>query len=113
MSTPTELLAEFAAAAPAVPLEEVPAMIGRLEELKAALWIRASSPAAAANPPPRPAGEDRLLTVQEVAKHLGVSADWVYDHQRHFAVVRVGRSLRFLDSSVERYIRTRAIARHG
>lgn len=83
-------------------------MIGRLEELKAALWIRASSPPAAVDVASRPAGEDRLLTVQEVADRLGVSADWVYDNQRKFAVVRVGRSLRFRESSVERYLRRNA-----
>lgn len=55
--------------------------------------------------PPR---EDRLLTVQEAAAVLNVTADWLYRHADDFAfTVRPGPGqLRFSHLGIQDYLRT-------
>jgi predicted DNA-binding transcriptional regulator AlpA len=54
-----------------------------------------------------PAG-DRLLDVEEAARQLGVSADWLYRKAARLPfTIRLGRSLRFSSLGLERYIRQR------
>ena len=59
---------------------------------------------------------ERLLTVEEVAKILNVSAAWVYDHtarkRPRIPSVRLGKVVRFHPSDVEQFIRemTRRVA---
>ena len=53
--------------------------------------------------------EDSLLTVEEVARRLKVSKDWVWDHSSrkspHLPVIRLGDgALRFRTSSIEEFI---------
>ena len=63
--------------------------------------------------PPSPqrslASEDRLLTVEEASRKLGLTKDYLYRHADHFPfTVRVGpRHLRFSLHGMERYIRQR------
>jgi excisionase family DNA binding protein len=49
-----------------------------------------------------------LLTVDELAALLSVSADWVRDHatrkQPRLPVIRVGKLLRFRPNEIERWI---------
>jgi excisionase family DNA binding protein len=53
-------------------------------------------------------GEARLLTVDEAAARLGVSADWLYRRTKSLPfVVRVGRHVRFSANGIDRYIRNR------
>jgi excisionase family DNA binding protein len=55
------------------------------------------------------AEDDRLLTVDQAAQHLGLSEDWLYRHSDRLPfTVRVGRHVRFSAHGVERYIRERS-----
>lgn len=47
---------------------------------------------------------DRLLDVDEVASRLGVSRRWVYGHRLPFVVRLPGRTLRYSERGLERYI---------
>ena len=52
---------------------------------------------------------DRLLTARQAGKKSGFSADWLYRHADSLPfVVRVGRSLRFSESGLEKWIRSRS-----
>ena len=57
------------------------------------------------------AGEEepeRLLTVQEAAARLSVRPDWIYRHARELPfAVRFGRFIRFSQSGLNRWIRSR------
>jgi predicted DNA-binding transcriptional regulator AlpA len=63
--------------------------------------------------PPSPqhsrSADDRLLTVKEASRKLGLTIDYLYRHADHFPfTVRVGpRQLRFSLHGMERYIRQR------
>jgi excisionase family DNA binding protein len=52
---------------------------------------------------------DRLLTVEDMARRLQVSAAWVRDHatrkRPRLPVVRVGKLLRFRREEIEQWIR--------
>lgn len=52
------------------------------------------------------AGEDRLLTADEVAGLLHVTKGWVYEQTRRDCMphIRLGRYVRFRRSAVERWI---------
>jgi excisionase family DNA binding protein len=52
------------------------------------------------------AGEDRLLTAEEVAGLLQVTKGWVYEQTRRDSMphIRLGRYVRFRRSAVERWI---------
>ena len=70
-----------------LPAEELPRLLGDLEEIRATAQARLSSPALLAL-------EDELLDVVAAAKKLGVSTDYLYRHHRSFAFTRrVGRRL--------------------
>ena len=58
----------------------------------------------------RNGGEDRLLTVEEAARKLAVSDDWLYRHADKLPfTVRIGdRHLRFSAAGIEKFIRQRA-----
>lgn len=65
---------------------------------------------------PHPSGceiqPDPLLTVEEVARRLKVSKDWVWDHSSrkspHLPVIRLGDgALRFRASNIEEFISER------
>ena len=44
------------------------------------------------------------MKVPEVAKFLGKSEDWVYDHKLDLGAVKVGRSIRFHKKEVDAYL---------
>ena len=56
------------------------------------------------------AGDDPLLTVQEVAQVLQVPVSWVYEHarrgkrQRRLPAIKIGKYLRFAASDVQAYV---------
>ena len=49
-------------------------------------------------------GAEHLMKVPEVAKFLGKSEDWVYDHKLDLGAVKVGRSIRFHKKEVDAYL---------
>jgi excisionase family DNA binding protein len=57
---------------------------------------------------PHRAAPDRLLTVEEVAEHLGVATRYVYDHHHEWPFTRrIGRKLRFSQSFLEAWLQDR------
>jgi excisionase family DNA binding protein len=94
-------LAELLADPTAVPLEQIPAVLGELEQAKAALWARLTTPRSAAE------NGDRLLTLQEAAGLLGKSPAWLRRKAAGgvFPCARqIGRSWRFPATELERYV---------
>jgi excisionase family DNA binding protein len=78
---------------------DLPRLLGELEELRATALARLVSP----SPSPAP---DTLLGVDEAAKRLGMSRDYIYrNHQRYPFTRREGRSLKFSAQGIERYLR--------
>ena len=56
----------------------------------------------------QPAEGDRLLTVEEAAQRLGVAPDWLYRRTTRLPfTVRLGRTLRFSEVGITRWIRSR------
>jgi hypothetical protein len=63
-------LTTFFADPGSIPLEQIPAAIGELEKLKAALWARLAAPVPTVE-------RDQLLTIEEAAERLAVTPDWL------------------------------------
>ncbi len=80
-----------------IPEEAIPDLVGQLECLKAALWTRMIGGFVKGKNPIEITGEgDRLLTIEETARALGVSKDWVYRRAAKLPfTVRLGHLLRF------------------
>ena len=92
--------AYFLKAARELPAEELPGLIGQLEEAKAAAWARLTVQA------PKAAEYDELLGVAEAARRLGVSRDFLYTHAREYPFTRrQGRKLLFSAQGIEKHIR--------
>jgi excisionase family DNA binding protein len=92
----------------AVAPADVPALLGAVAELEARLWVRLQTPTVAPSLPSRGGngnGADRLLTVDETAKRLGVSRRWVYRRADELPFARriAGGLLRFSERGLERY----------
>ena len=86
-------------AARTLPPEELPRLLGDLEELRATALARLTTPAAAQRP-------DELLTVEQAAERLGLSVDYLYrNHSRLPFARRMGRTLRFSSLGIDEYIR--------
>lgn len=60
------------------PPEAIPALLGELERVKAALWARLMAPAV----PPTTSAADGLLDAEEVATLLRVPKGYVYEMAR-------------------------------
>jgi len=91
-----------------LPLEVIPAMLGELEQLKAALWLRLSVPQNGRGE--SSSSGDRLLDVEETARKLGMTKDYLYRNSNDLPFsVRVGKGqLRFSEAGIDRYIKNRA-----
>jgi excisionase family DNA binding protein len=86
-----------------VPAGDEAAAIGELELAKAKLIARLNGKPEATKPAPEP---DRLLTVAEVAKRMGVSKRHVYEHARSWPFTRkLGPgTLRFSSRGLDRHL---------
>ena len=79
--------------------EEIPALLGELEQIRVTALARLSSPPAVACQP------DELLDVGATAKRLGVSRDYLYRHQTEFPFARhIGRKLLFSSSGLDKFL---------
>jgi excisionase family DNA binding protein len=88
-----------------LPPEVARDLLARLAPLLTLLLAQAFQ---GANGAPEGSAEDRLLTVAEAARKLGMSKDWCYRQAKRLPfAVRIGRQLRFSERGVERYIRQR------
>jgi excisionase family DNA binding protein len=109
MSAELATLAADPSRVAAVERDEIPALIGEAEALRAALWARLQqAPVTEIQPRPAP-GPDELLTAVEAAERLGVSRQWVYRHQDTLPFMRrLGAgTLRFSARGLERWMESR------
>jgi predicted DNA-binding transcriptional regulator AlpA len=97
-----ELLESALTAARTLPAEDLPRLLGDLEEVRTTALARLAAPA------PQQAPSDSLLDVHEAAVRLGLSASYLYRHANRFGFARrVGRAVRFSSNGIENYIRRR------
>jgi excisionase family DNA binding protein len=90
-------------AAKNLPAEDLPLLAGDLEQIRVTILARLASP------PVAPV-EDRLVSVDEVAKRLHCSADYVYRNQAKFPFARPGRvggKLLFSSTGLDAYLRAK------
>ncbi len=97
-------LVEDPAKVASVPPTRIPALLSQLSAVQSAMAARLVS----ADRGEPMSTEDTLLTVDEAAKRLGVSKDWLFRRSRRLPfVIRLGRHLRFSSRGIERYLRNR------
>ena len=92
--------------ATAIAVESVPAILGRLERAKAALWTRLLT-AASRRPDAQGArSQDELLTVPEVAKRLRFTRAYLYEAVRHgdLVAVRKGKYVRIRQADLDAWL---------
>jgi hypothetical protein len=78
--------------------EEIPALVGELEQIRVTAMARLPSSPSACPP-------DELLDVRAAAKRLGVSCDYLYRHHAKLPFARrMGRRLLFLSSGLARFV---------
>jgi hypothetical protein len=86
-----------------LPIDDLPAFLGGLEEIRVTAYTRLASPQAAPV-------EDRMLSVGECATRLHCSADWVYRNARRLPFARpnhVGGKLLFSSAGLDAYLRAK------
>ena len=88
-------------AARQIPREELPRLLGELEEIRFTAIARLTPPPSIATT------ADELLDVDQAASRLGMSKDYLYRHHAQFPFARrVGRrSVRFSARGIEEYTR--------
>ena len=94
-------LESFLNLARSLPCEELPRLLGDLAEISATASARLSSSVVESQP-------DELLDVEETARRMGVSKDYLYRHQRKFPFARrIGRKLLFSSSGLDKFLARR------
>jgi excisionase family DNA binding protein len=84
-----------------LPREGLPRLLGDLAEISATASARLSSSVVESRP-------DELLDVEETARRIGISKDYLYRHQRKFPFARrIGRKLLFSSSGLDKFIARR------
>jgi len=90
-------------AARELPVEQLPRLLGELEECRCTAIARLTVSA------PAQSQSDELLDVEEAARRLGLSKDYLYRHRKDFPFTRrVGRKLLFSAMGIEYYIKQRS-----
>ena len=106
----TTLVHQIEKALADVPTDQVPALLGELERLKAGLWARLMTATHNGKVLSHPSSEtDRLLTPDEAADLLGVKVSWLYRNWQGLPFARKlsRKTLRFSESSLRRWQATR------
>jgi predicted DNA-binding transcriptional regulator AlpA len=84
-----------------IPPDRLPEAAGQAAALQAEFLARLAAP-------PKPAGEDRLLEVEEAAKVLGIAPQTLYRKARSLPfTVRIGAAVRFSEAGIQKFIRLR------
>jgi hypothetical protein len=79
-------------------IEDLPILIGQLEEIRVRAFRRLSAPPVVTAP-------DTLLDVRKAAKRLGVKRGFLYRHHAKFSFTRrMGTKLLFSANGLEAYI---------
>ena len=82
-----------------LPKDELPALLGELEQVRCTALARLTST------PVAPQESDELLNVTAAAGRLGISRDYLYRHHRDFPFTRrLGRKLLFSATGIEKHI---------
>ena len=103
-----EEIADNPALAIHLPVYEVEALLGKNAVAQSVLVSRLLVLRASPSPAERSADGDRLLNVEEAARKLGKSKDYLYRHAADYPfTVRDGHSLRFSEQGIEKFIRQR------
>jgi hypothetical protein len=93
-----------------LPAEELPRLLGEIEEVRCTAMARLTAPV-------QPSGADELLSVAEASRRLGVSKDYLYRHGSDFPFTRrIGRKLLFSNLGIDRHIKQQSsltARRHG
>ncbi len=86
-----------------IPADEIPALLGEVEQIRAALRLRLDL----LNGRNDPVQGDRLLTAQQAAEKLGTTDDYLYRNAETlpFTVHGCPWGRRFSEQEIERYIR--------
>jgi hypothetical protein len=93
---PLEALLDVARTAPP---DELPRLLGDLEEIRATAMARLITPAVDLQ-------RDELIDVHTAAQRLGVSGDYLYHHHGEYPFTRrQGRKLLFSSLGIDAYIR--------
>jgi excisionase family DNA binding protein len=80
--------------------DELPRLLGDLEEVRATALARLTAPQPIQSP------ADELIDVSEAAKRLGMSRGYLYRHHKQFPFTRhMGRKLLFSARGIEKYIK--------
>lgn len=86
--------------AQSLPAEELPRLLGDLEEVRATAMLRLATPPAPAN--------DELLDIEEAARRLAISEGYLYRHHKQFPFTRrLGRRLLFSSAGIHEYLKRR------
>jgi predicted DNA-binding transcriptional regulator AlpA len=92
-------------AAQTLPAEELPELIGELEQIRATALLRFASPNSSL-------AEDVLLNVAQAAHMLSMSQSYLYRHHARFAFTRrIGRALLFSKQGIQMYIRKKELSK--
>ena len=83
-----------------LPVGELPRLLGQIEKIRVTAMARLTGSA----PAPQP---DELLDVDEAARRLRLSKDYLYRHHARLPFTRrIGKRLLFSSIEIEKYIRT-------
>jgi predicted DNA-binding transcriptional regulator AlpA len=103
-----EEIADNPAVAIQLPLDAVETLLGKNAIAQRVLVSRLLALRAGAVQSQHSADGDRLLDVKEAARKLSKSTDFLYRHAAKYPfTVRDGRSLRFSEQGIEKFIRQR------
>jgi excisionase family DNA binding protein len=81
-------------------LEDLPRLLGELEQVRVTAMARLMRPEAQAPP-------DTSLGIDEAARRLGVSQDYLYRHWQEFKFARQeGRKILFSSNAIDAYLKT-------
>ncbi len=82
-----------------LPADELPRLLGELEEVRTTALARLSTPATPAQP-------DQLLDIEQAAVKLSCSRDYLYRHSSEFPFTRrLGRKVLFSSVGIEDHLR--------
>jgi excisionase family DNA binding protein len=100
-ATPIIELETALIAARTLPAEELPKLLGALEEVRCTALARLSAPTQRRNP-------DELIDVEQAAERLCMSRDYIYRHHNRFPFTRrIGRKLLFSSIGLDEYLHRR------
>ena len=86
-------------AARTLPAEELPSLIGALEEVKATALVRLTAPVI------QPQAPDSWLDIEEASSLMNMSKSYLYRNAEKFSFVRrEGRALRFSAAGIQQYL---------